>query len=70
MNVQILVDNRVVATQAVSDALPAGKPSLRDAKQMALKAALETRSIKLSDALRATFRAFDLAGRPIDDDGR
>ena len=38
-----------------------------DAKRLALKQALEHRAIRLSEALRATFRLYDVSGVPIDD---
>ncbi len=53
MKVQVLVDGEVVNTQIVSEMLNE-KASKLDFKQMALKAALEDKAIKISDALRAT----------------
>ena len=68
MKIEILIDNQIINTQIVSEALLPGKPSLSEAKKHALKAALQDRAIKLSDALRATFRVYDVVGKPIDDD--
>lgn len=67
MKVQILVDGHVVNTQIVSEELFATKLSTRDAKRIAIKAALEDRAIKLSDSLRASFRLFDVTDKPIDE---
>lgn len=69
MKIQILVDGEVVNTQIVSEALYAVAPTLREAKRIALKAALEDGAVRLSDSLRATFRAFDVTGAPIEEDG-
>jgi hypothetical protein len=66
MKVQILVDGQVVNTQIISEEAYAVKPSLRVLKQVALKAALEDRAIKISESLRASFRLFDVMGNPID----
>lgn len=66
MKIEILVDGHVAATQIVSEALYPVKPTLQEAKLIALKAALQDRSIKLSDSLKATFRAFDVMGNPIE----
>ena len=66
MKVQILVDGEVVNTQIVSEMLNE-KASKLDFKQMALKAALEDKAIKISDALRATFRLYDMTGKLIDE---
>ena len=67
MKIQILVDGHVIATQLISEEIYAVKPALREAKLIALRAALEDRTIKLSDSLKATFRAFDVTGEPIDE---
>ena len=67
MKVQILLDGHVVNTQIVSEATYAVTPTVRIAKRLALKAALEDKAIEPSHALRATFRAFDVTGQPIDD---
>ena len=68
MKIQILVDNQVVNTQIVSEALLSTTPSVRVAKLLALKQALDDKAIRLSDALRATFRVYDVMGKPLDDD--
>lgn len=67
MKIQILVDGAVVNTQLVSETLFAVPPTLRDAKRIALRAALEDRAILPSHALRARFLIFDSLGKPIDD---
>lgn len=68
MKVQILLDGQVVSTQIVSEALYPVPPTLREAKRIALKAALEDGRLKLSELLRATFRVFDVLGEPLDDE--
>jgi hypothetical protein len=68
MKIQILVDGHIVNTQIVSEALYPVPPTLREAKRIALAAALEDGTVKISESLRATFRAFDLMGNPIDED--
>ena len=68
MKVQILVDGELVSTQIVSEALYPVPPPLREAKRIALKAALEDGRLPLSESLRATFRAFDLHGEPMDEE--
>ena len=68
MKVQIVVDSEVVTTQIVSEALYPPTLSLRQAKLIALRAALEDRTVTTGEALRATFRAFDTAGLPIEDE--
>ncbi|MEO9227935.1 MAG: hypothetical protein ABI216_03130 [Devosia sp.] len=66
MKVEILLDGNVINTQIVSEATYAVKPTLRDAKRLALKAALADRVIQPSHALRARFRVFDVTGHKID----
>lgn len=66
MKVQILVDGRVVNTQLVSELLNESL-SVREAKRLALKAALEDNALKPSEALRVEFRVFDVMGNPTDD---
>jgi hypothetical protein len=68
MKIQILIDGQVVNTQIVSEALYPVLPTLREAKRIALTAALEDGTLKLSESLRATFRAFDVMGNPIEED--
>ena len=65
MKVQILVGGEVVNTQIVSEMLNEKASSL-DFKRIALKAALDDNAIKLSDALRATFRLYDMTGKRFD----
>ncbi len=67
MKVEILVDGRVLNTQIVSALLHSKDTSIGDFKRLALKAALEDRAIRVSEALRATFRLYDVSGAPIDD---
>ena len=55
----------MVNTQIVSELLNE-KATTLDFKRMALKAALEDNAIRISDALRATFRLYDMAGKPVD----
>jgi hypothetical protein len=66
MKVQILLDGNVINTQIVSDLLQATKPTIQDYKRLALKAALEDKSIRVSESLRVTFKLFDVMGEPID----
>ena len=68
MKVQILVDNQVIATQLVSIESMTAKPSFGDIKKIALKAALEDKTIRISDALLARFRFFDPSGAQIHED--
>ena len=68
MKVQILVDGVLVSTQVVSEALYPVPPTLREAKRIALKAALEDGRLKLSESLRATFLVFDVLGEPIEEE--
>ncbi len=42
------------------------KPSLTDLKRMALKASLEDRKIRISEAMQASFRIFDVLGKEVD----
>lgn len=65
MKVQILVEGHVINTQIVSTETLVETPSMRDVKRIALKAALQDNAIKPSEALRATFRLFDVMGEPI-----
>ncbi len=67
MKIQILVKGRVVNTQIISTETLLEKPSTRDVKRLALKAALEDGAIQPSDALGATFLIFDVMGNPIPD---
>ena len=67
MKVQILVKGRVANTQIVSIETLTEKPSTRDVKRLALKAALEDGAIQPSDALGATFLIFDVRGNPVFD---
>ena len=68
MKVQILVDDQVVATQLISIESFGREPSMREIKQLALKRALEDRTITISQSLVAGFRLFDVMGKPIDED--
>lgn len=67
MKVRLLLGDKIVSTQTVSTELLAEKPTIRDVKSLALKAALEEEAIKPSEALRVTFRLFDVQGHPVDD---
>ena len=67
MKVQILVDDQVVATQLISIESFATEPTMREIKRLALKRAIEDRTITISQSLVARFRLFDVTGRPIDD---
>jgi len=69
MKVQILLDNAVIATQVVSLEGLSPRPSLNDVKRIALKAALEDKTIRISESLRATFRLFEPNGDPIPEEG-
>lgn len=66
MKVQILLDGQVVATQLISIESFAVQPPMREIKRLALKRALEDRTISISQSLRATFLMFDVLGKPID----
>ena len=68
MKVQILVDDQVVATQLISIESFATEPTMREIKRLALKRALEDRTISISQSLMAGFRLFDVMGRPIEDE--
>jgi len=68
MKVQILVGDRVVATQLVSLETFATKPSLDEVKRIALKACLQDGTIRISESLRATFRLFEVNGDRVDED--
>ena len=68
MKVQILVDDQVVATQLISIESFATEPTMREIKRLALKRALEDRTITISQSLVAGFRLFDVTGRPIEDE--
>ena len=65
MKVQILVDGQVIATQLVSIEAMSVQPTFKVIKTIALKAALEDRTIRISDSLRAEFRFFDPSGAQI-----
>ena len=66
MKVQILLDGQVVATQLISIESFAVQPPMREIKRLALKRALEDRTISISQSLQATFLMFDVMGKPID----
>ena len=68
MKVQILVDGQVIATQLVSIEAMSVQPTFKVIKAAALKAALEDRTIRISDSLRAEFRFFDPSGAQIAED--
>ena len=68
MKVQILVGDQVIATQLVSIEAMSVKPTFKAIKQMALKAALEDRTIRISESLVAEFRFFDPSGAQIYED--
>ena len=68
MKVQILVDDQVVATQLISIESFATEPTMREIKRLALKRALEDRTITISQSLVAGFRLFDVMGQPIEDE--
>lgn len=68
MKVQILLDDAVVATQIVSIEGLSPKPSISDVKRLALNAALEDKTIRISQSLRATFRLFEPNGDPVSED--
>ena len=65
MKIQILLDGRLLSTQAVSDELLALQPSIRDAKRLALKSAIQHREISISQSLRVTFKVLE-AGKWIE----
>ena len=67
MKVQILVNGQVVNTQIVSLERYDPKLSHTQIKRIALEAALEDRAIRISDGLVATFKLYDIDGRPIDE---
>jgi hypothetical protein len=66
VKVQILLGGQVVATQLISIESFAVQPPMREIKQLALKRALEDRTISISQSLQATFLMFDVMGKPID----
>ena len=68
MKVQIVVDGEVVTTQIVSETLYPPTLSLRQAKLIALRAAIEERNVKNGEELWETFSAFDTEGIPIEDE--
>jgi hypothetical protein len=68
VKVQILLGGQVVATQLISIESFATEPSHREIKRLALKRALEDRTISISQSLRASFRLFDVMGVPLEDD--
>ena len=68
VKVQILVDDQVVATQLISIESFATEPTTREIKRLALKRALEDRTITISQSLVAGFRLFDVMGRPLDEE--
>jgi hypothetical protein len=68
MKVQILVGDRVVATQLVSLETLATKPSLEEVKRIALKACLQEGTIRISESLRTTFKLFEVNGDRVDED--
>jgi hypothetical protein len=70
MKVQILLDGEVIDTQIISTEPMANNPPLNDVKRLALKAALADKKIRISEALRATFKLFDVSGGPVGDDRR
>ena len=66
VKVQILLGGQVVATQLISIESFAVQPPMREIKRLALKRALEDRTISISQSLQATFLMFDVMGKPID----
>jgi hypothetical protein len=68
MKVQILVGDKVIATQLVSIEAMSVQPTFKAIKAMALKAALEDRTIRISESLLAEFRFFDPSGAQIYED--
>lgn len=68
MKVQLIVDGQVIATQLVSIEAMSVRPTFKAIKAMALKAALEDRTIRISESLRAEFRFFDPSGAQIHED--
>ena len=68
MKVQILVSDKVIATQLVSIEAMSVQPTFKAIKAMALKAALEDRTIRSSESLLADFRFFDPSGAEIHED--
>jgi hypothetical protein len=60
MKVQILVEGASPQHPDCQHPDDSGKPSKRDVIRIALKAALDDEAIKPSEALRATFRLFDV----------
>ena len=66
MKVQILLGGQVVATQLISIESFAVQPPMREIKRLALKRALEDRTISISQSLQATFLMLDVMGKPID----
>jgi hypothetical protein len=66
VKVQILLGGQVVATQLISIESFAVQPPLREIRRLALKRALEDRTISISQSLQATFLLLDVMGKPID----
>ncbi len=69
MKIQIILSGQVIDTQIVSTEPMTVKPSLNDLKRMALKASLEDRKIRISEAMQASFRIFDVLGVEVDQSG-
>jgi hypothetical protein len=68
MKIELLIDGHVVNTQIVSEALYDPRPTVREAKRIALNAALKDGAIKLSQSLQVKLRAYDVMGQPIEDE--
>jgi hypothetical protein len=68
MKVQIIVDSEVKNTQLISVEALGQMPPMRAVKLRALRAALDDRAISVSQSLQATFRLYDVAGKPFSDD--
>ena len=67
MKIQIVVAGLVIDTQIVSTEPMVTKPTTKDLKRLALQASLEDRKIRISEAMQATFRIYDVSGKPVEE---
>ena len=67
MKVQIVLAGQVIDTQIISTETMSVRPSLKDVKRLALKASLDDRKIRISEAMAASFKIFDVMGKPLDE---
>ena len=67
MKVQIVLAGQVIDTQIISIETMSVRPSLKDVKRLALKASLDDRKIRISEAMAASFQIFDVMGKALDE---